>query len=115
MKKYLSIIIGLLLLGVLFISITSVTRADTTAAWGSISGTTYYRSGWSVYPLPFTLVKAGSRYTISGLFAHYSINLLPLGRYTVTASHNGYAPSSVVVTLTSGNPNQVVNFILNPN
>lgn len=116
MKKYLSIaIMGLLFLGILTISIPSATRANTSAALGSIHGTTYYTYGWGLYPLPFTLVKAGSRFAISGLFGNYQINFLPLGTYVVTASHNGYIPQSYVVTLTPGNPNKVVNFVLEPN
>jgi len=61
---------------------------------------------WGAYPVPFALVDAGIKQTISGpVMGNYRITGLPLNQeITITASKRGYDSDTIKHTFTEGNP-----------
>lgn len=87
------------------------------SCFGTIHGGTYYLEGWGCYPLIFAQLELSGdeiyRTTNSGFDAHYIFTGLPLDKtYNIKCSANGYISQIETVTLTSTQPNSIVNFAL---
>ncbi len=113
MKNKTQKIVGLgIVLLFAFITIFHPVAADTTPQYGRIEGTTSYVDGWGTYPLPFVRVSTGGFYDYSNIFGEFSIDNMPLGTYSVTASKWGYQSVTLQIELTESSPFVHIDFIL---
>jgi len=128
-REILTIGIVLILLCIVFIPCISSTTSENkksdnkyftkndldTTCLGTIYGNTHMSYCWSWCPVPFAIVTAGCRKTISTINGFYIISGLPLEKtYNLIGSKKGYHNDSEMITLTREEPVKKVLLDLQP-
>lgn len=96
----------------LLVALAIAAPVNASQGCGRIHGQTRYeKGGWGgVFPLPFTWVTTGTKGDLSDFYGYYSINCLPFGQYTLTASRLGFQTETKIINVTPEYPIREVNF-----
>jgi serine protease len=79
---------------------------------GGISGVVKNGAGVAINGAKITAKVGSATYTTTQTSGAYVLSNLPIATYNVTASASGYTTQTKTVTLSSGTPNQTVDFVL---
>jgi len=93
------------------ISFFLATTGSAIAQTGKISGQVTVDGNLTAYST--ISVEGSARGTVTNEEGKYSLDKIPFGTYTITASYIGYTEVSEVVILTAENPNQTINLAIN--